>query len=123
MTASFGRILPNSLLELFSPGRRLNVHPSLLPMYRGPAPIQHAILDGQSENGVCVIEMTEARKGIDSGEIWGREQLVCVFLFRGRYEIFTRGHASEYLTGFRSLPCEIYWLYKVASCWSAYCGT
>ena len=76
VTASFGRILPTSLLEKFAPGRRLNVHPSLLPIYRGPAPIQHALLDGQKETGVCVIEMTELKKGIDSGDIWGRTELV-----------------------------------------------
>lgn len=76
VTASFGRILPNSLLELFLPGRRLNVHPSLLPMYRGPAPIQRALLDGQKETGVCVIEMMEKKKGIDAGEIWGRRHMV-----------------------------------------------
>ena len=56
---------------MFAPSRRLNVHPSLLPAYRGPAPIQRTIMDGQKETGVCIIEMTEAKKGIDSGEIWG----------------------------------------------------
>ncbi|KAL7277387.1 hypothetical protein ACG7TL_009249 [Trametes sanguinea] len=71
ITASFGRILSNSLLNYFLPSRRLNVHPSLLPAYRGAAPIQHALLDGQRETGVCVIEMTERKKGIDSGAIWG----------------------------------------------------
>ncbi|OCH89234.1 Formyltransferase [Obba rivulosa] len=71
ITASFGRILPNSLLELFQLGRRLNVHPSLLPAYRGAAPIQHALMDGLKETGVCVIEMMERKKGIDAGEIWG----------------------------------------------------
>ncbi|THH18728.1 hypothetical protein EW146_g2310 [Bondarzewia mesenterica] len=71
VTASFGRILPRSLLQLFHPSRRLNVHPSLLPKYRGPAPIQHAILNGEKETGVCVIEMLERAKGIDTGDIWG----------------------------------------------------
>ncbi|KIP07267.1 hypothetical protein PHLGIDRAFT_512578 [Phlebiopsis gigantea 11061_1 CR5-6] len=75
LTASFGRILPNSLLELFSPGRRLNVHPSLLPMYRGAAPIQYTIMDGQQETGVCVIEMMQMKKGIDAGEIWGQRRM------------------------------------------------
>ncbi|KAI0367676.1 Formyltransferase [Pilatotrama ljubarskyi] len=75
VTASFGRILPNSLLDLFLPERRLNVHPSLLPYYRGAAPIQHALIDGQRETGVCVIEMTERKKGIDSGAIWNSRKL------------------------------------------------
>jgi methionyl-tRNA formyltransferase len=76
VTASFGRILSKSLLEHFAPGRRLNVHPSLLPAYRGPAPIQHALLDGLKETGVCVIEMMEYKKGIDVGEIWGQQRVV-----------------------------------------------
>lgn len=75
VTASFGRILSNSLLALFEHGRRLNVHPSLLPTYRGAAPIQRALLDGQKETGVCVIEMMERKKGIDAGEIWGRRRM------------------------------------------------
>lgn len=71
VTASFGRILPASLLNMFTPTRRLNIHPSLLPAYRGPAPIQHAILSGDEETGVCVIEMLKLKQGIDSGAIWG----------------------------------------------------
>jgi len=63
------------MLQLFSPSRRLNVHPSLLPAYRGPAPIQRALMDGQTEVGVSVIEMMEKSKGIDAGEIWAMKQL------------------------------------------------
>ncbi|TFY65384.1 hypothetical protein EVG20_g5613 [Dentipellis fragilis] len=80
VTASFGRILPSSLLSQFAPGRRLNVHPSLLPSYRGPAPIQHALLNGDTQTGVCVIEMLpfsrskDATGGIDAGEVWAREE-------------------------------------------------
>ncbi|KAF5348433.1 hypothetical protein D9757_012792 [Collybiopsis confluens] len=49
ITASFGRILPLKMLKLFAPDRRLNVHPSLLPAYRGPAPIQHALLNDEKK--------------------------------------------------------------------------
>jgi methionyl-tRNA formyltransferase len=77
VTASFGRILRKRQLELFSPGRRLNVHPSLLPHYRGPAPIQHALLNDEKETGVCVIEMLKMKAGpVDSGDIWGSEKTV-----------------------------------------------
>jgi methionyl-tRNA formyltransferase len=77
ITASFGRILRKGQLELFSPGRRLNVHPSLLPHYRGPAPIQHALLNGEKETGVCVVEMLKVKAGaIDSGDIWGSKRMV-----------------------------------------------
>jgi len=71
ITASFGRILPSPFLDLFLPERRLNVHPSLLPAYRGPAPIQHAIMNGDSESGVCIIQMLKREEGIDAGSVYG----------------------------------------------------
>ena len=67
---------------MFLPTRRLNVHPSLLPAYRGPAPIQHALMDSRDETGVCVIEMTERKKGIDSGAIWASERMVSKYMVR-----------------------------------------
>ncbi|KAH6918016.1 formyl transferase [Coprinopsis sp. MPI-PUGE-AT-0042] len=77
VTASFGRILTRKHLSQFQPHRRLNVHPSLLPQYRGPAPIQHSILNGDKKTGVCVIEMLEAvskkiqpKSTIDAGGVW-----------------------------------------------------
>ncbi|KAG2143025.1 Formyltransferase [Suillus clintonianus] len=76
VTASFGRILRPSLLHLFLPGQRLNVHPSLLPAYRGPAPIQRALMRGERGTGVCVIDMMEKKEGIDAGSVWGCESMV-----------------------------------------------
>ncbi|GLB42086.1 putative formyltransferase [Lyophyllum shimeji] len=75
VTASFGRILPPSMLDMFAPTRRLNLHPSLLPAYRGPAPIQRAILNGEKETGVSVIEMLKWKQGIDAGAIWGTSRV------------------------------------------------
>ncbi|KAI0732728.1 Formyltransferase [Fomitopsis betulina] len=75
ITASFGHILPKRILELFLPSRRLNVHPSLLPEYRGAAPIQHTIMDGLKDTGVSVVEMLERSKGIDAGALWGQERV------------------------------------------------
>ncbi|KAG9124336.1 Methionyl-tRNA formyltransferase [Ceratobasidium sp. 392] len=72
VTASFGRRIPRSCLELFHRGRKLNVHPSLLPAYRGAAPIQHALLDGINVTGVSVIEMEDG-KGFDFGDIWAQK--------------------------------------------------
>jgi len=57
-------------LKLFHPMRRLNVHPSLLPAYRGPAPIQHTILNDEKVTGVCVVEMLKKKEGIDAGPVW-----------------------------------------------------
>jgi methionyl-tRNA formyltransferase len=64
-TVSYGKILPASLLETPSLGA-LNVHPSLLPAYRGAAPIQAALRDGRERTGVSVIWMS-AR--MDAGDI------------------------------------------------------
>ncbi len=62
---AFGQILPVPLLEL-PPFGCVNVHASLLPRYRGAAPIQQAILDGEKETGVTVQQMNE---GVDTGDI------------------------------------------------------
>lgn len=71
VTASFGHIIPNSFLSRFDPRKRLNVHPSLLPRYRGAAPVQWTIANGDRETGVSVQRLVERGKGIDGGEIVG----------------------------------------------------
>jgi methionyl-tRNA formyltransferase len=63
--AAYGQILPRSLLELPRFGC-LNVHTSLLPRYRGAAPIQTAILNDDAETGVTIMKLSE---GLDSGDI------------------------------------------------------
>ncbi|KAI0042710.1 Formyltransferase [Auriscalpium vulgare] len=72
LTASFGRILPWSMLRNFGPDRRLNVHPSLLPDYRGPSPIQHTVFHRERQTGVSIIEMTRFTEGVDTGDIYGQ---------------------------------------------------
>ncbi|CAE7225472.1 unnamed protein product [Rhizoctonia solani] len=74
VTASFGKRIPGSCLSLFCRGRKLNVHPSLLPKYRGAAPIQHALLDGVDKTGVSIIEMEDG-KGFDFGDIWAQQTM------------------------------------------------
>lgn len=56
--ASFGKILPKEILEIPQCGI-LNIHPSLLPKYRGASPVQMTILDGEQETGVTIIKMDE----------------------------------------------------------------
>ncbi|MBO4324099.1 MAG: methionyl-tRNA formyltransferase [Lachnospiraceae bacterium] len=65
IVAAFGQILPKEVLELPKYGC-INVHASLLPAYRGAAPIQWAILDGQKETGITIMKMDE---GLDTGDI------------------------------------------------------
>ena len=65
LVAAYGRILPSSVLELPRFGC-INVHPSLLPKYRGPAPIQWSLAGGDPQTGVSIMQMDE---GMDSGDI------------------------------------------------------
>ncbi len=63
--AAYGRILGKDLLEL-APFGAVNVHGSLLPRYRGAAPIQWAIAEGESETGVSIMQVDE---GLDTGDV------------------------------------------------------
>lgn len=65
VTAAYGQILPKQVLDL-PPLGCINVHASLLPKYRGGAPIQHAIVQGESVTGVTIMYMAE---GLDTGDI------------------------------------------------------
>ena len=65
VVAAYGQILPQAILDL-PPHGCLNVHGSLLPAYRGAAPIQRAILDGQAATGVTIMQMDA---GLDTGAI------------------------------------------------------
>lgn len=66
--AYFGVILPEELLEIFPKGI-LNIHPSLLPLYRGPTPVQSAILNNDAETGVTIIRLDDQ---MDHGPILGQ---------------------------------------------------
>ena len=64
VVAAFGQIIPKSILDLPKYGC-LNVHASLLPRWRGAAPIQWSILTGEKETGVTIMQMAE---GLDTGD-------------------------------------------------------
>lgn len=55
---AYGKILPQELLDIPEHGS-VNIHPSLLPLYRGPSPLQSQILDGVTESGVCIMLIDE----------------------------------------------------------------
>lgn len=65
---SYGRIVPKQLIDLFEPGI-INVHPSLLPKYRGPTPVESAILNGNTETGVTIMKLTAE---MDAGPIYSQ---------------------------------------------------
>ena len=56
LVVAFGQIIPDSILNL-APLGCINVHASLLPKYRGAAPIQWAVIDGEKESGVTIMKM------------------------------------------------------------------
>ena len=62
---AFGQILPRAILEL-TPYGCINVHASLLPKYRGAAPIQWSIIEGETVTGVTTMQMDE---GLDTGDM------------------------------------------------------
>lgn len=65
VVVAFGQILPKEILEMTAYGC-VNVHASLLPKYRGAAPIQWSIIDGEAVTGVTTMQMDE---GLDTGDI------------------------------------------------------
>ena len=65
VVAAFGQILPERILNL-PPYGCINVHASLLPKYRGAAPIQWAVIDGEKETGITIMYM---EKGLDTGDM------------------------------------------------------
>ena len=68
LTCAYGQFVPVRILEYPRLGC-INVHPSLLPKYRGGAPIHHAVMGGETETGVSLIQMTKA---MDAGDIYAR---------------------------------------------------
>ena len=68
---SFGRIIPQEIIDLFTPAI-VNVHPSLLPKYRGPSPIESAILNGDEKTGVSLMKLS---KEMDAGDIYSQEEI------------------------------------------------
>lgn len=92
VVASYGRILPPEVLKIprKSP---LNVHPSLLPKYRGAAPVQWTLINGEKETGVTIFEMDE---GMDTGRI----------LYQVKTEIAPDENAGELLSRLARLGAD-----------------
>lgn len=67
--SSYGRIIPQSIIDLFISGI-INIHPSLLPRYRGPSPIETAIYNGDDETGVSLMRLSAE---MDAGPIYAQQ--------------------------------------------------
>ena len=68
---AYGRIIPEDILGLFPKGI-INVHPSLLPKYRGSTPIETAILNGDTETGVSLMKLVAE---MDAGPVYARQKI------------------------------------------------
>ena len=93
VVASYGKILPKKILEQFRYGV-LNIHPSLLPKYRGPSPIRTAIANGDAETGVTIIKLNEK---MDEGPI----------LVKSKYQISNDKKHSELRDELARLGAEL----------------
>lgn len=93
MTCAYGQFIPSSILSLPIKGC-LNIHPSLLPKYRGGAPIQHAVMNGDTETGVSLMEMITR---MDAGRIYA-----CYHTEIGKDETF--GELNERLM---DISCQL----------------
>ncbi|MDE5546061.1 MAG: methionyl-tRNA formyltransferase [Anaeroplasmataceae bacterium] len=69
VTAAFGQYIPSKVLALFK--KTMNVHGSLLPKYRGGAPIQRSIMNGDTKTGITIIEMA---KKLDAGIMYAKRE-------------------------------------------------
>ena len=65
VVVAYGKILPRAVLDALPRGC-INVHASLLPKYRGAAPVQWAVIDGETETGVCIMQLDD---GMDTGPV------------------------------------------------------
>ncbi len=72
VVAAYGNILPEAVLDMV-PFGCINIHASLLPKYRGAAPIQWAIINGEEKTGVTIMKMD---KGVDTGDIISQREYV-----------------------------------------------
>lgn len=65
---AYGRIVPQNIIDIFPKGI-INIHPSLLPLHRGPTPIESVVLDGSKTTGVSVMQLVKA---MDAGPVYGQ---------------------------------------------------
>lgn len=68
---AFGKIIPQKIIDIFPKGI-INIHPSLLPAYRGPTPVETAILEGASQTGVSLMSLTAK---MDAGPVYVQESV------------------------------------------------
>ncbi len=100
--ASFGVIIRSDVLDLFEPEGILNIHPSLLPLYRGASPIESAILAGDNDFSVSVMKLVKA---MDAGPIYYQTTLPNLPLNKSAiYEALAKTGAEWTVAHLNDLP-------------------
>ena len=103
--ASFGVIIKEDVLSLFEPEGILNIHPSLLPLYRGPSPIESAILNGDSDFSVSVMKLVSA---MDAGPIYYQTTLKNLPLNKDKiYQSLSEAGANWLVENLTNLPTPV----------------
>ena len=103
--ASYGVIIPKSTLKLFEPEGILNLHPSLLPLYRGPSPIESAILAGDTDFSVSIMKLAPA---MDAGPIYFQTTLKNLPLNKAEiYQKLAETGASWLIENLENLPTPV----------------
>ena len=100
--ASFGVLIKSDVLDLFEPEGILNIHPSLLPLYRGASPIESAILNGDTEFSVSVMKLVKA---MDAGPIYYQTTLSALPLHKDEiYKALAETGAKWIVNNLKNLP-------------------
>lgn len=103
--ASFGVLIKKPLLDLFEPEGILNIHPSLLPLYRGPSPIESAILNGDRDFGVSIMKLAT---GMDAGPIYWQTTVSGLPLEKSEiYRILAETGAKWLVENLQHLPTPV----------------
>ena len=120
--ASFGVMIKPEVLELFEPEGILNIHPSLLPKYRGASPIESAILAGDTEFGVSVMKLA---REMDAGPIYCQEDILDATIQNGLKDELYRKAAQAGAKMVLSIICPSdgkMWLMEPQEGEPSYCG-
>jgi methionyl-tRNA formyltransferase len=96
---AYGRIIPQSVIDIFPKGI-INIHPSLLPLYRGPTPIESAIANGDTQTGISIMQLTA---GMDEGPVFTQE-IVPLHADETKFELYSTLAAKSATTLLRVLP-------------------
>ena len=103
--ASFGVLIKSDLLDLFEPEGILNIHPSLLPQYRGASPIESAILNGDTDFSVSIMKLV---KKMDAGPVYFQKTLENLPLEKSKiYQSLAETGANWLVENLENLPTPV----------------